>query len=104
MNPLKTKWLPQPFKKKINMVVVGVIFFSLFLDIDGQSLRLRGRDLPSIDAIILFLMILYFSVWQQPYVNVFKHVNIQSWKRSSKEGEVVSTMVSQGGGVNNAAV
>ena len=28
--------------KKINMVVVGVIFFSLFLDIDGQSLRLRG--------------------------------------------------------------
>ena len=25
-----------------DMVVVGVIFFSLFLDIDGQSLRLRG--------------------------------------------------------------
>ena len=24
------------------MVLVGVIFFSLFLDIDGQSLRLRG--------------------------------------------------------------
>ena len=29
-------------KKKIAMVVVGVIFFSLFLDIDGQSRRLRG--------------------------------------------------------------
>ena len=41
MNPLRTKWLLQPFKKKIDMVVVGVIFFSLFLDIDGQSLRLR---------------------------------------------------------------
>ena len=42
MNLLKTKWLPQQFKKQIDMVVVGVIFFSLFLDIDGQSLRLRG--------------------------------------------------------------
>ena len=41
MNPLKTKWLPQPLKQ-IDMVVVGVIFFSLFIDIDGQSLRLRG--------------------------------------------------------------
>ena len=29
-------------KKKIDMVVVGVIFFSFFLDIDGQSLWLRG--------------------------------------------------------------
>ena len=28
--------------KKKYMVVVEVIFFSLFLDIDGQSLRLRG--------------------------------------------------------------
>ena len=42
MNPLKAKWLPQPLKK-IDMVVVGVIFFYLFLDIDGQSLRLRGH-------------------------------------------------------------
>ena len=33
MNPLKTKWLPQPFEKQIDMglVVVGVIFFSLSL-------------------------------------------------------------------------
>ena len=42
MNQIKTKCLPQPFKKMIDMVVVGVIFFSLFLDIDEQSLRLRG--------------------------------------------------------------
>ena len=28
--------------KKNDMVVVGVIFFSLFLDIGGRSLRLRG--------------------------------------------------------------
>ena len=27
---------------KNDMVLVGGIFFSLFLDIDGQSLRLRG--------------------------------------------------------------
>ena len=28
--------------KEIDMVLVGDIFFSLFLDIDGQILRLRG--------------------------------------------------------------
>ena len=31
-------------QKKIDMVVVRVIFFLLFLDIDRQSLRLRGPD------------------------------------------------------------
>ena len=41
LNSLKTKWQSQPFKK-IAMVVVGVMFFSLFLYIDGQSPRLRG--------------------------------------------------------------
>ena len=41
MNPLKTKWLPQ--LKIIDFVVVGVIVFSSFLDIDG--LRLRGPDI-----------------------------------------------------------
>ena len=40
---IKTKWLPQPFKKKYYMVGGSVgHFFSLFLDIDGQSLRLRS--------------------------------------------------------------
>ena len=29
-------------KKNIDIMVVGVIFYSVFLDIDGQSLRLRG--------------------------------------------------------------
>ena len=52
MNPLETKWLPQPLKK-IDMVVVGVIFFSLFLDIDGQSLRLRG---PAIRMMAIFFI------------------------------------------------
>lgn len=31
-------------------------------------------------------------LWQQPYVNVFKHFNVHSWKKSSKEGEVTSIM------------
>ena len=38
---IKTQWPSQPLKKN-DMVVVGVSFFSLFLDIDGHSLRLRG--------------------------------------------------------------
>ena len=63
MNSLKTKWLPQPFKKRwptkkhvstityeplLDCISDDLInfwdesFLSLFLDIDGQSLRLRG--------------------------------------------------------------
>ena len=40
MNLSKTKWLPQPFRK-MTWWSWGA-FFSLFLDIDGHSLRLRG--------------------------------------------------------------
>ena len=36
----------------------------------------------------------FFAVWQQPYVNVFKHFNLQSWKKASKEGDVAPVMVS----------
>ncbi|KAL8597435.1 hypothetical protein ACOMHN_050933 [Nucella lapillus] len=32
------------------------------------------------------------NLWQQPYVNVFKHFNVSQWKRASKEGEVTSLM------------
>ena len=35
---------------------------------------------------------LFVSVWQQPYVNVFKHFNVSQWKKASKEGEVSSVM------------
>ena len=38
--------------KKSDILIVGVIFFSLFLDIDGQSLRLRG---PAINWWLFFL-------------------------------------------------
>ncbi|XP_073504675.1 WD repeat-containing protein 90 isoform X2 [Phyllobates terribilis] len=32
------------------------------------------------------------GVWQQPYVNVFKHVQLDEWKRSSREGDVAAVM------------
>ncbi|XP_052262541.1 WD repeat-containing protein 90-like isoform X2 [Dreissena polymorpha] len=32
------------------------------------------------------------SLWQHPYVNVFKHFNVSSWKKATKEGEVTSAM------------
>lgn len=32
------------------------------------------------------------SLWQHPYVNVFKHLNIGEWRKATKEGEVVSVM------------
>ncbi|KAK3091415.1 hypothetical protein FSP39_019740, partial [Pinctada imbricata] len=32
------------------------------------------------------------SVWQHPYVNVFKHFNISTWKKATKEGEVSTLM------------
>ena len=40
MNPLKQNSCRSHLKN--DMVVVGVIFSSLFLDIDGQSLRIDG--------------------------------------------------------------
>ncbi|KAM3917263.1 WD repeat-containing protein 90 [Leptodactylus fuscus] len=32
------------------------------------------------------------KVWQHPYVNIFKHVHLDEWKRSSKEGDVTALM------------
>uniref|UniRef100_A0A3P9PZA8 CFA20 domain-containing protein n=1 Tax=Poecilia reticulata TaxID=8081 RepID=A0A3P9PZA8_POERE len=30
--------------------------------------------------------------WQHPYVNIFKHVKVEQWKRSAKAGDVASSM------------
>ncbi|CAJ1080870.1 WD repeat-containing protein 90 isoform X1 [Xyrichtys novacula] len=30
--------------------------------------------------------------WQHPYVNIFKHVRVEDWKRSTKEGDVTTCM------------
>ncbi|XP_072229948.1 WD repeat-containing protein 90 [Leuresthes tenuis] len=30
--------------------------------------------------------------WQHPYVNIFKHVRVEDWKRSAKEGDVSTYM------------
>ena len=38
-------------------------------------------------------LVFFISVWQHPYVNAFKHFNISSWKKSTKEGEVSTVMV-----------
>uniref|UniRef100_F6WAH4 WD repeat-containing protein 90 n=1 Tax=Xenopus tropicalis TaxID=8364 RepID=F6WAH4_XENTR len=32
------------------------------------------------------------GVWQHPFVNVFKHLRLEEWKKSSKEGDVTSVM------------
>ncbi|CAG5134844.1 unnamed protein product, partial [Candidula unifasciata] len=32
------------------------------------------------------------NLWQSPYVNTFKHFNLVTWKKATKEGEVVSLM------------
>jgi len=39
----------------------------------------------------MFLFLI--AVWQQPYVNVFKHFQVHTWKKSSKEGDVDAVMV-----------
>lgn len=44
---------------------------------------------------IIFQCAEHVLVWQQPYVNVFKHFNVQSWKKCSKEGEVTALMVTR---------
>ncbi|XP_077979468.1 WD repeat-containing protein 90-like [Glandiceps talaboti] len=35
------------------------------------------------------------SLWQHPFVNTFKHFNIGEWKKSAKEGEVMTIMDKQ---------
>ncbi|XP_029102773.1 WD repeat-containing protein 90 isoform X1 [Scleropages formosus] len=30
------------------------------------------------------------KAWQQPYVNIFKHVKVEEWRRSTKEGDVAA--------------
>uniref|UniRef100_A0A4W3JB08 WD repeat domain 90 n=1 Tax=Callorhinchus milii TaxID=7868 RepID=A0A4W3JB08_CALMI len=32
------------------------------------------------------------SLWQRPYVNIFKHFKVEEWKKSTKEGDVMSFM------------
>lgn len=59
-----------------------------------SSLFCTSKLFPSLK--LLFVVYQFFfsiSVWQHPYVNVFKHFNLQSWKKSTKEGEVSTVMV-----------
>ena len=63
---IKNQMAAAAIKKKIDVVGVGVIFFSLFLDIDGRSLRLRGPAMAIFlctfsDCLFFELLILIFS-------------------------------------------
>ena len=42
---------------------------------------------------LLFKTSLVSTVWQSPFVNVFKYFNVPSWKKATKEGDVASHMV-----------
>lgn len=35
------------------------------------------------------------AAWQSPYLNVFKHFRVEEWKRSHKEGDVTTVMVTK---------
>lgn len=34
-----------------------------------------------------------FTDWQHPYVNIFKHLKVDEWKKAAKEGDVTIYMV-----------
>uniref|UniRef100_A0A4W5QM74 WD repeat-containing protein 90 n=1 Tax=Hucho hucho TaxID=62062 RepID=A0A4W5QM74_9TELE len=36
--------------------------------------------------------VLCLTVWQHPYVNIFKHMRVEEWKKTSREGDVTSYM------------
>lgn len=36
----------------------------------------------------------WFTGWQHPYVNIFKHVKVEDWRRSAREGDVSTYKVS----------
>ena len=39
------------------------------------------------------LIIVFIStVWQHPFVNIFKQLKVDEWKKSSKEGDVTKVM------------
>ncbi|XP_062444576.1 WD repeat-containing protein 90 [Rhea pennata] len=38
------------------------------------------------------LLVPVSAVWQNPYLNVFKHFKVEEWKRSTKEGDVTTFM------------
>uniref|UniRef100_A0A673Z2F4 WD repeat-containing protein 90 n=1 Tax=Salmo trutta TaxID=8032 RepID=A0A673Z2F4_SALTR len=36
--------------------------------------------------------LLCLTVWQHPYVNIFKHMRVEEWKKTSREGDVTTYM------------
>uniref|UniRef100_A0A8B9Q1W1 WD repeat-containing protein 90 n=1 Tax=Apteryx owenii TaxID=8824 RepID=A0A8B9Q1W1_APTOW len=48
----------------------------------------RGRNRPGACRVPRAVS----AVWQNPYLNVFKHFKVEEWKRSTKEGDVTTFM------------
>lgn len=51
--------------------------------------------LPLINKIYCsnYCVLFLHPVWQHPYVNIFKHVKLDEWRKASKEGDVTTYMV-----------
>uniref|UniRef100_A0A8C7RGB2 WD repeat-containing protein 90 n=1 Tax=Oncorhynchus mykiss TaxID=8022 RepID=A0A8C7RGB2_ONCMY len=51
----------------------------------------------TLNAFTLFITsalqcLLCLTVWQHPYVNIFKHMRVEEWKKTSREGDVTTYM------------
>uniref|UniRef100_A0A8C7HMN6 WD repeat-containing protein 90 n=1 Tax=Oncorhynchus kisutch TaxID=8019 RepID=A0A8C7HMN6_ONCKI len=42
--------------------------------------------------VIALQCLLCLTVWQHPYVNIFKHMRVEEWKKTSREGDVTTYM------------
>lgn len=73
---------PKPSRRALITVTTG----ELSNPVPGPSLGLahRGRS-PHLPV---------SPVWQHPFINVFRQFKVDEWKRSAKEGDVATVMVS----------
>lgn len=78
----------------------GAAAHGLVLRLAAESARRAGRHRwgergPSLDLRWSWhLMPPCPPVWQQPFLNVFRHFKVDEWKRSTKEGDVAAVTVS----------
>jgi len=60
----------------------------------GQITEMSQRKKTSLSShgLVKNLRFSSFSVWQHPFVNIFKQFRVNDWKKSTKEGDVTSVM------------
>ncbi|XP_006894964.1 PREDICTED: WD repeat-containing protein 90 [Elephantulus edwardii] len=51
-----------------------------------------GRAIAEAGSVSCRAMARVSKVWQQPFLNVFRHFKVDEWKRSTKEGDVTTVM------------